>query len=216
MKALYKVLEVVQVISTAYHLQIDGSTERFNQEIELYLSIYCATNPQNWLKILSIVEYVHNSHLYTGRTNTLFKLIIGYLTKIFSAVEETQPEDINHRLKIIEEECTQVKKAYAFTKNIIDQHIKIKIPEIKIEAKVWLSAKNICTKHPIQKFMPKQFRLFKVLEKQSLVNYRLALPLQWKIYPIFHIHLLWPVEENTQYGPFDKKPSLELIEEKNE
>jgi len=71
MKLLYKALEVVQVTSTAYYSQIDRSTERFNQEIELYLSIYCATNSQNWLKMLSIVEYVYNSYLYTGRTNTI-------------------------------------------------------------------------------------------------------------------------------------------------
>ena len=71
MKLLYKALEVVQVTSTAYYSQIDRSTERFNQEIELYLSIYYATNSQNWLKMLPIVEYVYNSYLYTGRTNTI-------------------------------------------------------------------------------------------------------------------------------------------------
>jgi len=71
MKLLYKALEVVQVTSTAYHSQMNRSTERFNQEIELYLSIYYATNSQNWLKMLPIVEYVYNSYLYTGRTNTI-------------------------------------------------------------------------------------------------------------------------------------------------
>ena len=153
--------------------------------------------------------------IYTLGEQTLFKLIIEHLTKVFPAIEETQSEDINHRLKIIEEECTQAKEIYTFTKNIIDQQIKIKISEIKVKAKVWLSAKNICTKHPIQKFMPKQFRPFKVLEKQSLVNYRLALSLQWKIHLVFHIHLLQPAEENTQYRPFDKKPPPELIEEED-
>ena len=87
--------------------------------------------------------------IYTLGEQTLFKLIIEHLTKVFPAIEETQSEDINHRLKIIEEECTQAKEIYTFTKNIIDQQIKIKISEIKVKAKVWLSAKNICTKHPI-------------------------------------------------------------------
>jgi len=31
------------------------------------------------------------------------------------------------------------------------------------------------------------------------------------MYPIFHIHLLWPTQENTQYGKFSKRPSLKII-----
>ena len=36
----------------AYHPQIDGTTEQVNQEIEVYLSIYCTSPPDEWLTAL--------------------------------------------------------------------------------------------------------------------------------------------------------------------
>ena len=39
---LLKLLGIKSALSTAYHPQTDGTTERVNQEIKAYLSIYCA------------------------------------------------------------------------------------------------------------------------------------------------------------------------------
>ena len=41
---LCKHLGIKSKMSTAYHPQTDGQTERFNQDIEVYLRIYCATS----------------------------------------------------------------------------------------------------------------------------------------------------------------------------
>ena len=46
MKAFLQGLGVKQATSTAFHPQTDSTTGRFNQEIELYLAIYCADNPE--------------------------------------------------------------------------------------------------------------------------------------------------------------------------
>ena len=45
---LLKLLGVKSALSTAYHPQTDGTTERVNQEIEAYLLIYCASHPEDW------------------------------------------------------------------------------------------------------------------------------------------------------------------------
>ena len=54
-----KILGIQFAISTAYYPQTDGTTERFNQEIELYLSIYCISNPHNWSSALPTFEFTH-------------------------------------------------------------------------------------------------------------------------------------------------------------
>jgi len=41
---LLKLLGVKSKLTTAYHPQSDGTTERFNQEIEAYISIYCSSH----------------------------------------------------------------------------------------------------------------------------------------------------------------------------
>ena len=47
-KELGKLLGIKLAMSTAHHPQTDGASERANQEIEAYLSIFCGNNPETW------------------------------------------------------------------------------------------------------------------------------------------------------------------------
>ena len=58
---LLRLLGIKSALSTAYHPQTDGTTERANQEIEAYLSIYCASHPEEWPQALHTLEYTHNN-----------------------------------------------------------------------------------------------------------------------------------------------------------
>ena len=60
-KELLKLLGIKSALSTAYHPQTDGTTERVNQEIEAYLSIYCASHPEEWPQALHSLEFTHNN-----------------------------------------------------------------------------------------------------------------------------------------------------------
>lgn len=48
--ALLKQLGITSWLSTAFYPQSDRSTECFNQEIKMYLSIYCISKPLKWAK----------------------------------------------------------------------------------------------------------------------------------------------------------------------
>ena len=50
-----------QRISTAFHPQTDGQTERMNQTIEQYLRIYCNYQQDNWSDLLSLAEFSYNN-----------------------------------------------------------------------------------------------------------------------------------------------------------
>jgi hypothetical protein len=50
----------------------------------------------------------------------------------------------------------------------------------------------------------------------SAVNYRLELPTQWSIHPVFHIDLLTPYRETIMHGPNFTRPTPELIDGEEE
>jgi hypothetical protein len=76
-RELLKLLGVTSSLTTAYHPQSDGATERTNQEIEAYLSIYCSSNPEEWPAALHTLEFTHNNRRHADRLHTPFELMFG-------------------------------------------------------------------------------------------------------------------------------------------
>ena len=58
---LLQLLRIKSKLTTAFHPQSDGTMERFNQEIEAYLRIYCSSNPTDWHKKVGTMEFTHNN-----------------------------------------------------------------------------------------------------------------------------------------------------------
>jgi len=48
-KELNNLLGIQTKLSTAYHLQMDGQTERVNQELEQYLRVFINHRQEQWL-----------------------------------------------------------------------------------------------------------------------------------------------------------------------
>jgi len=131
MKAFLQGLGIKQATSTAFHLQSDGTTERFNQEIKLYLVIYCADNPETWVDKLSMAEYSHNSRLHRGRSYTPFELMFGHPIKTHIDIPETSSITADNRINHIENIQTNAKQAHKVAKNLINQRIKSKLSNLK-------------------------------------------------------------------------------------
>ena len=66
------------VLSTAYHPQMDGETERVNQELEAYLRLFSASKPEEWSRLFPMAEFAHNSATHSITQKTLFSLMMGY------------------------------------------------------------------------------------------------------------------------------------------
>jgi len=59
-RELLKLLDIRSSLSTAYHPQLDGATERVNQEIEAYVA-NCSLHPDTWASTLPTLEFTHNN-----------------------------------------------------------------------------------------------------------------------------------------------------------
>ncbi|KAH8144355.1 uncharacterized protein LAJ45_11677 [Morchella importuna] len=65
-------------------------------------------------------------------------------------------------------------------------------PEIKPGDEVMLDRRNVQTKRPLGKLDQKKIGPFKVLEANGTRAYKLSLPPQMGIHPVFHVSLLEP------------------------
>jgi transposase InsO family protein len=75
---LCKLLGIHQNISTAYHPQTDGQSERTNQSLETYLRLYCDTQQHEWAKLLPMAQYVRNSWPSSTTKQIPFNTLVGY------------------------------------------------------------------------------------------------------------------------------------------
>jgi hypothetical protein len=60
-KALTAKLGIQRNLSTAFHPQTDGLSERKNQWVEQYLRLVTSASPEDWTKWLTIATAVHNN-----------------------------------------------------------------------------------------------------------------------------------------------------------
>ncbi|MCO5601915.1 hypothetical protein L7F22_056041 [Adiantum nelumboides] len=76
-QAMFQSLGTQLNLSTAYHPETDGQTERVNQVIEDMLRAYCNQQPQKWIKFLHLVEFAYNSSHHRSLGMSPFKALYG-------------------------------------------------------------------------------------------------------------------------------------------
>ena len=80
-RSLCKMVGIQQNISTAFHPQTDGQTERVNAVLEQYLRGYCGYQQDNWAELLTMSEFAYNNTissttLLSVRTSRLLRPVV--------------------------------------------------------------------------------------------------------------------------------------------
>jgi hypothetical protein len=75
--ALNQLLGMETALSMAYHPQMDGQTERLNQELEQYLRLYINHMQTNWADWLPIAEFTYNNREHSATSFSPFFLEYG-------------------------------------------------------------------------------------------------------------------------------------------
>src|SRR5262249_821029 len=75
---LLALLAVKPNMSTAFHPQSDGQTERVNQVLGQYLSVFCEYQQDNWQELLPRAEFAYNNAVHASTSQSPFFANYGY------------------------------------------------------------------------------------------------------------------------------------------
>ncbi|ESK85053.1 hypothetical protein Moror_15697 [Moniliophthora roreri MCA 2997] len=208
-----RLLGVKHSMSTTYHPRTDGETERVNQEVEIYLRFFCGKQQMEWSKHLHMAEFAHNNRTHSVTHHSPFFMTMGYhprpLPTIFGRTNVPSVEKRLLELKQLREETSAMIEVAR--KRVIEQG-KRKNDVFEKGQKVWLEGKNLDFGYLTRKLSPKREGPFEVEEVMGPVAYKLKLPRQWKIHPVFHVGLLSPYKETDEHGANYLEPPLDIIE----
>ena len=76
-KALCALIGMDQKLSTSFHLQTDGQTERINAVLEQYLWGYVNSQQSNWVELWTMTEFSYNNTISATTGIMLFFALYG-------------------------------------------------------------------------------------------------------------------------------------------
>lgn len=187
-------------MSTSFHPQTDGTTERVNRSIGQILRSTVDADQKNWVEKCPMLEFAINSSINESTGFAPFELDGGYLPsmireykdepRISPGVREFADKALHNLMdahdSIIESRVIQ--KHYANKRCSVE-------PELKINSLVYLSTRNLSLpKGRASKLLPKFIGPYPIIEANpSTSNYRLGLPTELAkrgIHNNFHVNLL--------------------------
>lgn len=189
-------------MSTAFHPQTDGQTERLNQTIEAYLRAFVNYEQNNWTEVLPMAEFAYNNSTTSATNMSPFYANYGYNPRAtgpgISTVTHPASKVYHHWMKSIFEDCT---KALHKTRENMSRYAdsrRLDPPKLKVGDKMMLDARNLRTRRPSRKLDHKLLGPFIIEKIISPTAVRLTLPQRWKIHNVFHISLLEPYHSNSK------------------
>jgi hypothetical protein len=213
-QAACKVMGINHAPSTAYHPRTDGQSERSNQWLEMAIRFITDQKQRNWAPYLPIAQFAHNNWPSDTTRKSPFFLLMGF-NPCADWVHATSPiPKVTLRLEQLKEARVQARNAMIKAQQSWVKHRDT--PKYKEGDQVWLEGKNLWINQPTAKLAPRRHGPFKIIQVMSAVNYRLELPTQWNIHPVFHIDLLTPYWETIMHGPNFTRPTPELIDGEEE
>lgn len=199
-RRLAKLLQIDVKLSSAFHPETDGQTERANQIIEEVLRKFVGHAQNDWVDRLPMAEFAYNNadSSVTGVSPNF--LITGVNARADGlsghALQTTVVPSAEERIMRLRESHEAAREAIGEAqrryKEQADTH---RLPTIAYQVgdMVWLDRRNIKTTRSSNKLDSRRLGPFRVTEVINPVAVRLDLPPTMRIHPVFHASLLEPV-----------------------
>lgn len=204
-------------LTSGFHPQTNGQTERANQDLETALRCVTASNPSTWSTFLPWIEYAHNSLVSSATGLSPFQASLGYQPPLFPSEEvDLAVPSVQHHLQRCQRVWKKTRAALlrstAKTKAAADKR-RSPAPQYQPGQSVWLSSKNIPLKTDSRKLSPRFLGPFKIAKVFSPSAVRLQLPSALRIHPTFHVSQLKPVVTSDLCPPAVPPPPARVVDD---
>jgi hypothetical protein len=205
-KELHRLMGVKLLMSTSFHPQTDGATERVNRSIGRMVRSAVSTDQKDWVRTLPMTEFAINASISDSTGFTPFELNGPGMPAMLKQI----PEDNRAPLGVKSFAAQALQNVAAAHDAIIASRVfqrhqanarRQEEPTINKGDLVYLSTKKLSLpKGRATKLLPKYVGLYKVVEAlPQTSNYKLELPeelVKQQIHPVFHVGLLRPHHAN--------------------
>jgi transposase InsO family protein len=92
---LFRLSGVTLNMSSAYHPQTDGQTERVNQCMETFLRCFASACPTKWIDWIYLAEYWYNTSWHSSLNHSPFYVLYGHHPQHFGISDETSVTSVS-------------------------------------------------------------------------------------------------------------------------
>jgi len=222
MRELNEMLGIKSKLSTAFHPQTDGQTERVNQELKQYLRMFIDHRQEQWPEWLGTAEFAYNNKVYSSTQTSPFKANYGQDPRMgFEGRKKGKymgAEKFVEKMKEIQEEAKAVlKKAQEDMRKYTDRK-RSDIDEYKVGDLVMLSTKDLkyqMVGRRTEKLTERFVGPYKIKEIISSNAVKLELPSTVRIHLVVNISRIRRYVGQVE-GQKKKQPAPVIIEGEEE
>jgi hypothetical protein len=206
-------------LSTAFHPQTDGQTERVNAVMEQYLRMHVNYLQDDWVEWLPLAEFAANNHASEATGASPFFGMYGRDPRWqFDLSPAARNNQDDQRARTVAENLagihdhlrSEILRAQLRYQDNADEH-RLPAPNYQVDDRVWLDGRNWKTRRPAHKLDNKRHGPFRVSEVISPYAYRLELAEGMRVHPVFHVSLLDPAADDPYPGQRqDPPPPVEI------
>uniref|UniRef100_A0A8C5QB28 Polyprotein n=1 Tax=Leptobrachium leishanense TaxID=445787 RepID=A0A8C5QB28_9ANUR len=216
-KAFCSILHITGNLSSAYHPQSNGQSEKTNQILEQFLRCFSTHLQDDWITLLPSAEFAYNSHNHESIKTSPFFANYGYHPTfipnlpLFSSVPDTTAHvaNLQQGFRIAKDNLLLAQARY---KQKADKR-RHPPPYYRVGDYVLLSTTHLKLSCPSKKLGPRYLGPFQVLSIINPVALKLALPPSLRIHPVFHVSLLKPWTPDPFPGRAPSPPPPVMVDD---
>jgi hypothetical protein len=191
-KELNTMLGIEGKLSTAYHPQTDGQTERTNQEIEQFLRSFVDHRQENWPEWLAVAEFTYNNKIQSATNASPFFVNTGRHPRMGveprKAGKHPAAQEFAEQMQQTHEEAQASLKVNNEQMRKYADRKRSDAPEYKVGDSVLLSTKDLpLRERPSRKLAEKYIGPYKIKNIINANAVELDLPLNMKIHPVVNV-----------------------------